>query len=80
VLQDSSFVLAPGHRYAVVGRNGKGKSTLLRWLAARRVGDLPAGLSVHYVSQEVTLTAEEEASRPVAVRRDAWTHAVLDHY
>jgi ATPase subunit of ABC transporter with duplicated ATPase domains len=25
-------------RYAVIGRNGKGKSTLLRWLAARRVG------------------------------------------
>jgi len=52
---------------AQIGRNGKGKSTLLRWLAARRVGGLPDELSVHYVSQEVTLTDEEENSTPIAV-------------
>ena len=51
----------------MIGRNGKGKSTLLRWLAARRVGGLPDDLSVHYVSQEVTLTEEEENSTPIAV-------------
>jgi ATP-binding cassette subfamily F protein 3 len=67
LLEDASFTLAPGHRYAVIGRNGKGKSTLLRWLAARRVGELPPELSVHYVSQEVTLTEEEENSTPGTV-------------
>lgn len=67
LLEDASLTLAPGHRYAVIGRNGKGKSTLLRWLAARRVGGLPAELSVYYVSQEVTLTEEEENSTPVTV-------------
>lgn len=67
LLDSATFNLAPGHRYALIGRNGKGKSTLLRWLAARRVGGLPANLSVHYVSQEVTLTDEEENSLPAAV-------------
>eukprot|EP01043_Picozoa_sp_COSAG02_P009937 COSAG02_NODE_342_length_24167_cov_5.061118_20_plen_484_part_00 len=67
LLEDASLTLAPGHRYAVIGRNGKGKSTLLRWLAARRVGGLPEELSVYYVSQEVTLTEEEENSTPVTV-------------
>ena len=41
----------PGRRYGLIGRNGKGKSTLLKYLAARRVGSLPEGLSIHYVSQ-----------------------------
>lgn len=44
-----------GHRYALIGRNGKGKSTLLKALAARRVGELPMNMSVHYVSQDVKL-------------------------
>ena len=67
LLEEAAFVLAPGHRYAVVGRNGKGKSTLLRWLAARRVGALPDTLHVHYVSQEVSLTEEQEQQRPAEV-------------
>jgi ATP-binding cassette subfamily F protein 3 len=79
-LQDASFVFAPGHRYAVIGRNGKGKSTLLRWLAARRVGGLPASLSVHYVSQEVCLSEQEEASLPrdVIVAADVERVMLLD--
>jgi ATP-binding cassette subfamily F protein 3 len=67
LLDDAAFVLAPGHRYALIGRNGKGKSTLLRWLAARRVGNLPAELCIHYVSQEVSLTEADEGALPVDV-------------
>ena len=67
LLEDASFVLAPGHRYALIGRNGKGKSTLLRWLAARRVGGLPVELSIHYVSQEVSLSESDEGTLPVDV-------------
>ena len=67
MLDDASFVLAPGHRYALIGRNGKGKSTLLRWLAARRVGNLPAEISIHYVSQEVQLSESDEGTLPVDV-------------
>ena len=53
LLDQASLVLVPGRRYGLVGRNGKGKSTLLKYLSARRVGRgaLPTSLSVHYVSQ-----------------------------
>ncbi len=53
LLDEASLVLVPGRRYGLIGRNGKGKSTLLKYLSARRVGGraLPESLSIHYVSQ-----------------------------
>jgi ABC-type multidrug transport system fused ATPase/permease subunit len=50
LLEGASFVLAHGRRYGVVGRNGVGKSTLLRALAR---GDVPRpdGMRVVYVEQ-----------------------------
>ncbi|VUZ50509.1 unnamed protein product [Hymenolepis diminuta] len=52
LLQNASLKLALGHRYGLVGRNGYGKTTLLRALAN---GDLrlPQGLTVLHVEQEV---------------------------
>lgn len=38
---------------------------MLKFLASRRVGGLDPSLSVHYVSQEVSLTAENEKQPPV---------------
>jgi ATP-binding cassette subfamily F protein 3 len=67
LLEDASMVLVPGRRYALIGRNGKGKSTLLKAAAARRVGALPDSLSVYYVNQEVALAPELEAATPVDV-------------
>jgi len=57
LLEEASFTMTQGHRYGLIGRNGKGKSTLLRYLAARRVGGMPDAVTVHYVSQEVAFTA-----------------------
>ena len=54
----------PGHRYGLIGRNGKGKSTLLKYLAARRVLGLDPTVTVHYVSQEVALTEAQESYKP----------------
>eukprot|EP00037_Helgoeca_nana_P004794 m.47955 g.47955 ORF g.47955 m.47955 type:complete len:733 (-) comp15756_c0_seq1:125-2323(-) len=65
LIEGASLVLVPGHRYGLIGRNGKGKSTLLKFLASRRVGGMDPSLSVHYVSQDVTLTAEAEKQPPV---------------
>jgi len=67
LLEDASCVLVPGHRYGLIGRNGKGKSTLLRHLAARRVSGFLPSMSVYYVHQEVTLTPEQEELTPVAL-------------
>jgi ATPase subunit of ABC transporter with duplicated ATPase domains len=53
LLENASLTLVRGRRYGLIGRNGKGKSTLLRALACRRVGEVPSNVTVHYVSQEV---------------------------
>ncbi|CAK0799976.1 unnamed protein product, partial [Prorocentrum cordatum] len=65
LLERCCFNMGPGRRYGLIGRNGKGKSTLLRYLAARRVGGMPASLTVHYVSQEVSLSAAALEQTPV---------------
>lgn len=49
----------------------KGKSTMLRAIAARRVGDVPANVTVHYVSQEVLLTEDQRGKTPVEIVVDA---------
>ena len=58
LLENATFTLVRGRIYGLIGRNGKGKSTLLRAIARRTVGDIPPELTVHYVSQEVQLDEE----------------------
>ncbi len=65
LLENAAFTLVRGRRYGLIGRNGKGKSTLLRSLAARRVGNIPANVTVHYVTQDVQLTEVTRRQLPV---------------
>lgn len=71
LIEDSACRLVWGHRYGLIGRNGMGKSTLLKALAARRVGDIPPNVTVHYVSQDVNLTSEQQLKTPVECVVDA---------
>ncbi|KAL7543603.1 hypothetical protein ACHAXR_012904 [Thalassiosira sp. AJA248-18] len=71
LLEDAACRLVWGKRYGLIGRNGMGKSTMLRAFAARRVGDVPANVSVHYVSQEVKLTDEQRTKTPIMCVVDA---------
>mmetsp|Transcript_133004 Transcript_133004/g.331866 ORF Transcript_133004/g.331866 Transcript_133004/m.331866 type:complete len:785 (+) Transcript_133004:53-2407(+) len=71
LLENAEFHLSPGRRYALIGRNGKGKSTLLRCLAARRVVGLPIAVRVHYVSQDVSFSADDLQKTPSQVVVDA---------
>jgi len=71
LLEDAACRFVWGRRYGLIGRNGVGKSTLLRAMAARRVGDVPANVTVHYVSQEVSLTPEQRNKTPVECVVDA---------
>ena len=64
LLEDAACTLVRGRCYGLIGRNGKGKSTMLRALAARRVGDVPSNVTVHYVSQEVHVSEETEEMLP----------------
>ena len=71
LLEDASCTLVRGRRYGLIGRNGTGKSTMLRALASRRHGNFPPNLTVHYVSQEVNLSAEQRQKNPVEIVVDA---------
>ena len=62
LFRDLSLVVHEGDRVALVGRNGEGKSTLLRVMAGLVEPDagervLPAGTSVGYMEQEPDLSA-----------------------
>ena len=56
ILTDTNLTLAYGHRYGLVGKNGIGKSTLLRALSRREVA-VPTHISILHVEQEVSLTS-----------------------
>lgn len=56
ILTDTTFTLAYGHRYGLVGNNGVGKSTLLRALSRREV-PIPTHISILHVEQEVCVTS-----------------------
>ena len=52
LLESASLRVAYGRKYGVVGRNGIGKSTLMRAILRREL-PLPASMSVEYVDQMV---------------------------
>ena len=52
LLENTSFTLVAGRRYGLVGPNGKGKSTLLKLLAWRKI-PVPDAIDVLMVEQEV---------------------------
>ncbi len=52
ILTDTNLTLAYGRRYGLVGKNGIGKSTLLRALSKREV-PIPTHISILHVEQEV---------------------------
>jgi ATP-binding cassette subfamily F protein 3 len=53
ILTDTSLTLAYGRRYGLVGKNGIGKSTLLRALSRRDVA-IPTHITILHVEQEVS--------------------------
>lgn len=52
LLQGAELCLASGRRYGLVGRNGLGKTTLLKMLASRSLR-VPLHISILHVEQEV---------------------------
>uniref|UniRef100_A0A8C5AND4 ABC transporter domain-containing protein n=1 Tax=Gadus morhua TaxID=8049 RepID=A0A8C5AND4_GADMO len=52
LLQGAEVMLAAGRRYGLIGRNGLGKTTLLKMLASRSLR-VPAHITILHVEQEV---------------------------
>ncbi|ELR24280.1 uncharacterized protein ACA1_169880 [Acanthamoeba castellanii str. Neff] len=53
LITDGGITLLYGRRYGLVGRNGMGKTTLLRAIADRELAGIPAHLQILHVEQEV---------------------------
>jgi len=52
LLKNANLTIVAGRRYGLVGPNGKGKTTLLRHIAARKL-NIPAHIDILYCEQEV---------------------------
>lgn len=52
LLDDAHLKLCPGQRYGFIGRNGCGKSSLLRAMVAKRIPGYPAHCTTLLVAQE----------------------------
>lgn len=52
LLQNADLVIAQGRRYGLVGRNGLGKTTLLRMISQKQL-KIPTHISILHVEQEV---------------------------
>jgi len=53
LLLNATVTLAFGRRYGLIGRNGTGKSSLLRAIAERQIAGIPGHVRILHVEQEV---------------------------
>ncbi|KAH0786757.1 ABC transporter F family member 3 [Histomonas meleagridis] len=52
LIEDASLTLSPGNRYGLVGRNGLGKTTLMKYINSSLVRGVPYDLLIIHVEQE----------------------------
>ncbi|KAI1319699.1 hypothetical protein EDD11_003393 [Mortierella claussenii] len=74
ILTNANLTLAFGRRYGLVGRNGIGKSTLLRTLSKREL-NVPTHISILHVEQEMA-GSDTEAIQAV-LQADQWREHLL---
>ncbi|KAI7904787.1 P-loop containing nucleoside triphosphate hydrolase protein [Cokeromyces recurvatus] len=75
ILTDANLTVAFGRRYGVVGKNGIGKSTLLRAMARREIA-VPQHISILYVEQEVH--GDDTLAIDMVLRADVWREHLLE--
>ncbi|KAF9535793.1 P-loop containing nucleoside triphosphate hydrolase protein [Crepidotus variabilis] len=74
ILSGASLTLAHGRRYGIIGRNGVGKSTLLRHIALRDV-PIPAHITILFVEQEIV--GDETTALESVLKADVWRDHLL---
>ncbi|XP_028320208.1 ATP-binding cassette sub-family F member 3 [Gouania willdenowi] len=75
LLQGAELSLASGRRYGLIGRNGLGKTTLLKMLASRSLR-VPAHISILHVEQEVA--GDDTAALQSVLESDTTREGLLD--
>ncbi|RUP31129.1 P-loop containing nucleoside triphosphate hydrolase protein [Jimgerdemannia flammicorona] len=82
ILTNANIMLAFGRRYGVVGKNGIGKSTLLRAIARREIS-VPTHISILYVEQEAkegysfAIHGDDTPALEMVLRADVWRYHLL---
>ena len=69
LLVDAHLKLCPGERYGFIGRNGSGKSSLLRAMEAKRIAGFPeqsSTLVTHLASWGFVVAAPEHVERSLS--------------
>lgn len=74
ILSGATLTLAHGRRYGLIGRNGVGKSTLLRHIAMREV-PIPAHISILFVEQEII--GDDTPAIESVLKADVWRDHLL---
>ncbi|KAM0220188.1 hypothetical protein ACHAQI_000646 [Fusarium lateritium] len=69
ILTGAKLRLKEGQRYALVGRNGTGKSTLLKAIAEKLIPGIPEETRIA-ILQQTKLTDEESGKKPETVDRE----------
>jgi ATP-binding cassette subfamily F protein 3 len=75
ILTDANVTLAFGRRYGLVGKNGIGKSTLLKAMARREL-NVPTHISLLYVEQEVI--GDDTPALDMVLKADVWRTHLLN--
>ncbi|KAN0138690.1 P-loop containing nucleoside triphosphate hydrolase protein [Lactarius tabidus] len=74
ILSGASLTLAYGRRYGIIGRNGVGKSTLLRHIALREV-PIPPHITILFVEQEII--GDDTTALNSVLKADVWRDHLL---
>ncbi|KAH9067030.1 P-loop containing nucleoside triphosphate hydrolase protein [Lactarius deliciosus] len=74
ILSGASLTLAYGRRYGIIGRNGVGKSTLLRHIAMREV-PIPPHITILFVEQEII--GDDTTALNSVLKADVWRDHLL---
>ena len=56
LIEDASITISPGNRYGLVGRNGLGKTTLMKYINSSLVRGIPDDLLIIHVEQEAPIS------------------------
>ncbi|KDN39619.1 putative positive effector protein GCN20 [Tilletiaria anomala UBC 951] len=75
ILSNATLTLTGGRRYGLIGRNGVGKSTLLRNMALREV-PIPTSVSLLYVEQEIV--GDDTTAIEAVLRADVWRAKLME--
>ncbi|KZT08969.1 P-loop containing nucleoside triphosphate hydrolase protein [Laetiporus sulphureus 93-53] len=74
ILSGASLTLAYGRRYGLIGRNGVGKSTLLRHIAMREV-PVPPHITILFVEQEIV--GDDTTAIDSVLKADVWRDILM---